>query len=166
MSGPASANDPAALRAVLAENLAELTALLDGVSTADLDARLSDDEWSVREIVLHLLHAERWLLPQFIELRRAVAPGLALPPSHVVALPTLEQRPEENELRWAVRAVRAETEALLDGMTARQLREPANVSVDGETVDLSFRTMLLTAADHQLFHVRQIERTLGRAASP
>ena len=80
MSGPASANDPAALRAVLAENLAELTALLDGVSGADLDVRLGDGEWSVREIVLHLLHAERWLLPQLTELRRAVAPGLPLPP--------------------------------------------------------------------------------------
>ncbi|MXY79227.1 MAG: DinB family protein [Chloroflexi bacterium] len=164
MSRPASVNDPSALRAVLAENLAELTALLDAVSGADLDVRLGDGEWSVREIVLHLLHAERWLLPQLTELRRAVAPGLPLPPADVVALPTLEEHPEENELRWAVRAVRAETEALLNGMTARQLREPANLSVDGETVDLSFRTMLLTAADHQLFHVRQIERTLGRAA--
>ena len=164
MPGSPSANDPDALRAVLAENLAELSALLDGVSTADLDVRLGDAEWSVREIVLHLLHAERWLLPQLTELRRAVAPGLPLPPADVVALPTPEQRPEENELRWAVGAVRAETEALLDGMTARQLREPANLDLDGDTVDLSFRTMLLTAADHQLFHVRQIERTLGRAA--
>ena len=94
-----SANDPAALRAVLAENLAELTALLDGVSGADLDVRLGDGEWSVREIVLHLLHAERWLLPQLTELRRAVAPGLPLRPPDVVALPTIEELKEENELR-------------------------------------------------------------------
>lgn len=159
---PASANDPAALRGVLAENLAELTALLETVSVSDLDTRLTDDEWSVREIVLHLLHAERWLLPQLSELRRAVAPALPLPPPDVVPLPEPEQMPDQNELRWAVGAVRAETERLLDGMTAAQLREPANLAVDEEIVDVSFRTMLLTAADHQLFHVRQLQRTLGR----
>lgn len=58
--------------------------------------------------------------------------------------------------------MREETLALLRGMTARQLREPANLLLDDDVIDLSFRTMLLTAADHQLFHVRQIERTLGR----
>ena len=161
-SEPPSANDPAAVRGVLAENLAELTALLDTVSVSDLDTRLADDEWSVREIVLHLLHAERWLLPQLSELRRAVAPALPRPPEDVVQLPEPEHMPDQNELRWAVRAVRAETERLLDGMSAAQLREPANVAIDEEIVDMSFRTMLLTAADHQLFHVRQLQRTLGR----
>lgn len=156
------ANDPGALRHVLAENLAELTGLLDTVLGADLDTRLGDQEWSVREIVLHLLHAERWLLPQLTELRRAVAPGLPQPPGDMVQLPEPEHLPDQNELRWAVGAVRAETERLLDGMSAEQLREPANLALDEDTIDMSFRTMLLTAADHQLFHVRQIERTLGR----
>ncbi|PZC49430.1 MAG: DinB superfamily protein [Chloroflexi bacterium] len=161
-SDPPSLNDPGLLRAVLAENLAELSALLDGVDGADLDVRLGDDEWSVREIVLHVLHAERWLLPQLTELRRAVAPGLPQPPVDVVPLPDPEQRPDENELRWALGAVREETEALLSGMTAPQLREPANLLLDDDALDMSFRTMLLTAADHQLFHLRQIQRTLGR----
>ena len=40
------------------------------------------------------------------------------------------------------------------------MREPANVEVAGELIDFSFRTMILTAADHQLFHVRQIAATL------
>ena len=80
----------------------------------------------------------------------------------MVQLPEPEHLPDQNELRWAVGAVRAETERLLDGMSAEQLREPANLALDEDTIDMSFRTMLLTAADHQLFHVRQIERTLGR----
>ena len=157
-----SANDPEALRSVLVENLGELTALLETISGADLETRLGDEEWSVREILLHVLHAERWLLPQLTELRRAVAPGLAQPPDDVVPLPEPEQMPDENELRWAVGAVRAETDRLLIGMSAAQLREPANLDVEDEAVDVSFRTMLLTVADHQLFHVRQIQRTLGR----
>ena len=162
---PSAANDPDALRVVLAENLAELTGLLDGISGEDLDSRLGDGEWSVREIVLHLLHAERWLLPQLTELRRAVAPELAQPSSDVVQLPESQHMPDQNELRWAVGAVRSETERLLEGISAAQLREPANIALDDETIDMSFRTMLLTAADHQLFHVRQIERTLGRRQS-
>jgi len=150
------------LRGALAENLGELTVLLATVTGADLDTRLGDEEWSVREILLHLLHAERWLLPQLTELRRSVAPALPLPPTDVVQLPEPEQMPDENELRWAVNAVRAETERLLNGMSAAQLREPANLDIDDDAIDVSFRTMLLTAADHQLFHVRQIQRTLGR----
>lgn len=161
-SNSLAANDPEALRGVLAENLGELTAILGTISSADLDTRLGDEEWSVREILLHMLHAERWLLPQLTELRRAVAPALAQPPADVVPLPEPEQMPDENELRWAVGAVREETVRLLDGMTAAQLREPANLAIDDDPVDVSFRTMLLTAADHQLFHVRQIQRTLGR----
>jgi uncharacterized damage-inducible protein DinB len=159
---PASANDPDALRGVLAENLAELRTLLDQLAPVDLDARLVETEWSVREIVLHVLHAERWLLPQLTELRRSVAPNLPQPPGDVVQLPEPQHAPDLNELRWALGAVRDETEWLLVGMTCAQTREPANLAVEEETVDVSFRTMLLTAADHQLFHVRQIQRTLGR----
>ncbi len=158
---PASANEPEGLRAVLGENLAELTDLLDAIGPADLDARLGAEEWSVREIMLHVLHSERWLQPQLLELRRAVAPALPQPPADAVALPEPAHTPDLNELRWAVGAVRAETERLLDGMSAAQLREPANLPIEGDVVDASFRTMLLTAADHQLFHVRQIQRTLG-----
>ena len=69
---PSGANDPNQLRALLAENLAELSALLGGLNGTDLDTRLGDEEWSVREILLHLLHAERWLLPQWVTWRGRV----------------------------------------------------------------------------------------------
>ena len=82
-----------------------------------------------------------------------------------VTLPDTESKLSVAELRWAGAAVREDTLRLLDGLERRQLREPANVSVDGDVIDLSLRTMALTVADHQLFHLRQIERTLGRPAA-
>ncbi|MCZ6544343.1 MAG: hypothetical protein O6913_01380, partial [Chloroflexi bacterium] len=77
-------------------------------------------------------------------------------------LPDPTTEPDLNELRWAINAVREDTERLLDGLTPAQLREPANIVVAEDVIDLSFRTMILTVADHQLFHVRQIARTLDR----
>ena len=162
MSEEPSANAPEAVLGVLRDNFEELRGLLDSLELDDLDRRLAEHEWSVREILLHVLHAERWLHPQLLELRRAVAPAGALPAAGGVRLPDSEADPDLNELRWALGSVREDTERLVQGLGVAQLREPANVEIDGETVDLSLRTMVLTAADHQLFHVRQIERTLGR----
>ena len=161
-SPPLPANAPDAIAAVLRENLAELSALLDAVRPADLAIRLGEDEWSVAEILLHLVHAERWMQPQVLDLRQAVAPALAVPAYEPLHLPEGDPPPEINELRWAVRAVREETLQLLRGLTATHLREPGLLGDDEEAVDISLRTMLLTIADHQLFHVRQIQRTLGR----
>lgn len=158
---PSPANTAPALAQVLQENLAELNALLDGLRPDDLPRRLAEDEWSVREVLLHVIHAERWLQPQLSELRAAVAPSLAQPAAGGLTLPDAGSEPDLNELRWAVNAVREDTLRLLEGMSAAQLREPANVEVAEEIVDISFRTMILTAADHQLFHVRQIARTLA-----
>ena len=58
------ANDPDVLAQTLRENLDELSAVLAQVPPEALDARLDDDEWSVREVLLHVIHAERWLQPQ------------------------------------------------------------------------------------------------------
>ena len=151
--------------AVLAElraNLQALGALLDSLSEDDLQRQLAPNEWSVAQILLHLVHAERWLQPQLLELRRAVAPALPVPSIGGITLPDTESKLSLAELRWAAAAVREDTLRLLDGLDSAQLREPANVSVDGDIIDLSLRTMALTVADHQLFHLRQIERTLGK----
>ena len=166
MTESPSANDPTALRTVLQENLSEMLTVIDAVTPDELDARLDDDSWSVREILLHVIHSERWLQPQLMAIRRTVAPALNVPVDDGLALPSPDTEPDINELRWALNAVREGTERLLDGLSAQHLREPADVPVDevGDdgTVDVSFRTMLLTAADHQLFHVRQLQQTLGR----
>ena len=156
-----AANSPQALPAVLQENLRELSQLLAGIDDKALDQRL-EGEWSVREIVLHMVHAERWMHPQLHELRVAVAPETSAPALGGVTLPDPTTEPDLNELRWAINAVREDTERLLNGLTPAQLREPANIVVAEEVIDLSFRTMILTVADHQLFHVRQIARTLAR----
>jgi len=158
--GTSPANEASALAQVLRENLAELESTLAALHADDLARRAAPDEWSIREILLHLIHAERWLHPQLYELRSKIAPG---PPPRVggVTLPDAEGSPDLNELRWAVHAVREDTLRLLDGLTPAQLREPANVEVAGDIVDVSFRTMILTVADHQLFHVRQIAGVLG-----
>lgn len=155
----------AGLAAELRANFEALGGLLDQLGEDDLARRLAPGEWSVAEILLHLVHAERWLQPQLLELRRAVAPALAVPGIGGVTLPDTESKLSVAELRWAGAAVREDTLRLLDGLERRQLREPANISVDGEVIDLSLRTMALTVADHQLFHLRQIERTLGRPAA-
>lgn len=149
------------MAAVLCENLSEMSALLDRHSEADLDRRPAADEWSVREIVVHVIQAERWLQPQLLELRRAIAGELPVPAIGDVRLPEASSRPDLNELRWAVNAVRDDTLRTLEGLEPAQLREPANLGAEEEAVDVSLRTLFLTVADHQLFHVRQIERTLG-----
>lgn len=157
-----AANRPDAIAVVLRENLAELNSLLATVAPDELDTRFAPDEWSVREILLHVIHAERWTQPQLLELRQAVDPDGVTPAIGGVTLPDTEANADLNELRWALNAVREDTLRLLEGLAPAQLREPANVEVAEELVDISFRTMVLTAADHQLFHVRQIARTLGR----
>lgn len=164
-------NDPAAISAVLRENLAELNSTIDRLAPADLDRRLTPEEWSVREILLHVIHAERWLLPQLNALRLAVAPELAVSPSDPISLPAPDSSADLNELRWAVNAVREDTSRLLAGLAPAQLREPGIVEVEGdegevagEGIDISMRTLLLTVADHQLFHVRQVERVLDGGA--
>ena len=163
-------NDPVAIAAVLAENLRELTATIERLTPSDLDRRLAQAEWSVREVLLHVIHAERWLQPQLAELREAVAPERAALLSDAVRLPAADSAADVNELRWAVNAVREDTCRLLEGLEPAQLREPGIVEVAGETedasqgVDVSLRTLLLTIADHQLFHVRQLERILDSSA--
>ena len=151
-----------ALLAELRLNFDALGTLLDGLAEEELSARLAPEEWSVGQILLHLTHAERWLQPQLLELRRAVAPAAAVPRVGGVTLPDTESKLSVAELRWALTVVREDTVRLIGDLERSQLREPANVSVDGDVVDLSLRTTALTVADHQLFHLRQIERTLGR----
>lgn len=166
MTDAASPNNPVALRLVLQENLDEMLTVIDAMAPGEIDARLDGDSWSVREILLHVIHSERWLQPQLLAIRRTVAPALSVPPDDSVTLPSPDTEPDLNELRWALNAVREGTERLLDGLSAAQLREPADLPIDeagdDASVDVSFRTMLLTAADHQLFHVRQLQQTLGR----
>jgi uncharacterized damage-inducible protein DinB len=149
------------VQSALAQNFDELRALLDSFADERLGERLGSEEWSVREILLHLVHSERWLHPQLMLLRREVAPQLPIPQVGGVTLPDTESDTSLPELRWALTSVREDTERLLADLSADQLREPANLELDGDILDMSLRTIALTAADHQLFHVRQIQRTLG-----
>ena len=151
------------MQAALEQNFDELRTLLDACSDDRLSDRLTPAEWSVREILLHVVHSERWLHPQLMLLRREVAPQLSIPPVGGVTLPDTESEASLPELRWALTSVREDTERLLTDLSADQLREPANIELDGDVLDMSLRTIALTAADHQLFHVRQIQRTLGIA---
>lgn len=149
------------VRAALEQNFSELRALLDSCDEERLSERLGDNEWCVREILLHLVHSERWLHPQLMLLRREVAPQLPVPRIGGVTLPDTESDASLPELRWALTSVREDTERLLADLSPDHLREPANLELDGDVLDMSLRTIALTAADHQLFHVRQIQRTLG-----
>ena len=151
------------MHAALEQNFNELRALLDTCADDRLSDRLTPAEWSIREILLHVVHSERWLHPQLMLLRREVAPQLPIPPVGGVTLPDTESEASLPELRWALTSVREDTERLLADLSADQLREPANIELDGDVLDMSLRTIALTAADHQLFHVRQIQRTLGIA---
>ncbi len=156
-------NVPVDIEAALEQNFDELRALLDICTDERLDERLHPAEWSTREILLHVVHSERWLHPQLMLLRREVAPQLAVPPVGGVNLPDTESNASLPELRWALTSVREDTQRLLSDLSPDELREPANIELDGDVLDMSLRTLALTAADHQLFHVRQIQRTLGIA---
>ena len=149
--------------AALGESFADMSGVLDRCREDLLDSRLTPAEWSVREILLHVVHSERWLHPQLLLLRREVAPQLAMPRVGGVTLPDTDAEASLPELRWALTSVREDSERLLADLTPAQLREPANLELDGEVLDMSLRTVALTLADHQLFHVRQIQRTLGLA---
>ena len=162
LSASSAANRPEAIALVLRETLAELNALVAVMATDELEMRAAPDEWSVREILLHVIHAERWVQPQLLELRLAVDLEGESPAIGGVTLPDTEANADLNELRWALNVVREDTLRLLEGLVPAQLREPANVEVADELIDISFRTMVLTVADHQLFHVHQIARTLRR----
>ena len=140
-----------------------MSSLLDRCRDDQLAARLSHTEWSVREILLHTIHSERWLHPQLLLLRREVAPHLPVPNVGGVTLPDTDAQPSLPELRWALTSVRDDTNRLLDGLSPELLKEPGNLELDGEILDMSLRTIALTIADHQLFHIRQIQRTLGLA---
>ena len=113
-----------------------------------------------------MIHAEHWLQPQLADLRETVAPDRPALLSDATSLLATDSAADVNELRWAINAVREDTCRLLNGLEPAQLREPGIVEVAGETedasqgVDVSMRTLLLTIADHQLFHVRQLERIL------
>ena len=159
----AAVSDPA-IDAALTQIRDALLALLDGVSEPELGRRLADGEWSVREIILHAVHSERFLHPAMLELRRAVAPALPIPRTGGVTLPDTEAEASAAELRWALTAVREDTERLMSALAVEQLREPAEVDFGEDVFEMSLRTMAFTIADHQLFHLRQIERTLGRRA--
>ncbi len=163
MTPTSAANEPEALRAVLRENLTELLEAIDAMAPEALDLRLAPGEWNVREILLHVIHAERWLQPQLLELRALVAADLPAPASEPLTLPDPTSEPAIDELRWALTAVREDTERLVDGVSPAQLREPANVGDGEDAIDVSLRTMVLTAADHQLFHLRQLQRTLEQS---
>lgn len=160
MTPTSPANEPEALRAVLRENLDELLEAIDAMAAEALDQRIATEEWTVREILLHVIHTERWLQPQLLELRAAVAAELQAPVSEPLTLPDPTSAPTIDELRWALSAVREDTERLIDGVSPGQLREPANVGDGEDAVDVTLRTMVLTVADHQLFHLRQLQRTL------
>ncbi len=162
LSASSAANRPEAIALVLRETLAELNALVAVMATDELEMRAAPDEWSVREILLHVIHAERWVQPQLLELRLAVDLEGESPAIGGVTMPDTEANADLNELRWALNVVREDTLRLLEGLVPAQLREPANVEVADELIDISFRTMVLTVADHQLFHVHQIARTLRR----
>ena len=151
------------VRDALDENFDDLRRLLDRLLDDQLDARLAPREWSVREILLHVIHSERWIQPQLLLLRRAVAPQLLVPQVGGVTLPDPDANPSLAELRWGLTVVREDTLRLLERLSHDQLREPANMELDGDIVDTSIRTLAFTAADHQLFHLRQIQRTLGLA---
>ena len=135
--------------------------LLDRCRDDQLAARLSPAEWSVREILLHTIHSERWLHPQLLLLRREVAPHAPVPNIGGVTLPDTDAETSLPELRWALTSVRDDTTRLLDGLGPDLLKEPGNLELDGEILDMSLRTIAFTIADHQLFHIRQVQRTLG-----
>ena len=147
---------PLAVQAATAEKLERL---IEGVSTSELRKRPAADKWSVNEIVAHLADAE---IVTGFRLRFILgAPGTpitAYDQDSWVTSGHYEQRDPRKSVEQ-FRVVREANLALLKSLTPEQWKHYGIHSERGqETIEHIVRLY----AGHDLNHLQQIERILGK----
>jgi len=137
----------------LGANLDDTLRLLHPLSETQAGYRYAPDKWSIKQIIGHLIDAERVFSTRALHFARAEA----------APLPGFEQDPYVEEARsdgLAIRALLAELEAVRRSTIAlfRNLPEDAwdrrGVASD---VEFTVRAVLFIIAGHELHHRRVIE---------
>lgn len=134
-----------------------LHALADATD-ADLDQRLSDNEWSPREIIHHLADSE---MTGAIRLRRLLAeesPTIQSYDEGAFAMALHYDRPIEGSLQ-ALKAARASTASLLECLSEAEWQK---AGIHSELGEYKVETWLQVYADHAHDHADQIRQIRGR----
>lgn len=147
--------DPLALQRGLSDRLA---AALDGLPEAALDFRLAPGEWTVREVLAHLVHSE---LVYGYRYRCIVAQ----PGAPIAGYDQELWTPRTPERTWPaaalldhLRALKAVNVAFLEQTTPA---ERARWGVHGERGPESLAALYGAIAGHDLLHERQIDANLA-----
>jgi hypothetical protein len=148
-------------RQILERTPRTLDALLGGLSDAWLDAREAPDAWSPREVVAHMIGAERaaWV-PRIRLILESDAPPAFPPFDRVAEIRVSGHRPIA-ELLSDFSALRGESVQTL----ARLELDDAALSKTGvhpEFGRVELRQLLATWTVHDLAHLSQIERVMAR----
>jgi hypothetical protein len=150
-----------AARQILERTPSTLHALLGGLSDEWLDATEAPDTWSPRQVVAHLIGAEKsaWIPRIRLIFESAQAP--ALPPFDRVAEITTSGARPIAELLTEFAALRAES-----------LRDVARLTLDDAALSktgihpqfgrVELRQLLATWTVHDLAHLSQIERVMAK----
>lgn len=155
---PPRALKPEAVEPQLWGNVGALFGMLANVQPAYWEQRPDPNEWSILQIVCHLLESERHV--QRPRLERILAednPFLVNPPPPGLHAPPCDSDGHQAARRFA--AARSETLALLRALPAAAWGRPARHSVFGLTTLLE---MALFTAQHDRLHLNQLCQTLGR----
>lgn len=153
--------DPAHAIPVLERTPGVLRALLDGLPRAWTDAREGPGRWSPYEVVGHLIHGERtdWI-PRAEWILR-VGEAEPFPPFDRVAMLRDSPGAPLRELLDRFAGLRGESVSRLRALPLT----PADLAKRGRHPELGPVTLeqhLATWVAHDLSHIRQIVRTMGR----
>ena len=157
-SGPSDTTDAYTLALdVLASTPAVLSAFLESLP-ADVRAwSPAPGEWSPREIVAHMLHIEKAVIPARVR-AMVETDGVALS-----GAPTAETTGTPAEMLAAWRTARAENLAFLRALTPEQLAHSGEHPTYGR---ISAREHIIEWAYHDLEHMRQLQATLEARLYP
>jgi DinB superfamily len=153
--------DPALAIPVLERTSGVLRALLDGLPAEWTDAREGPESWSPYDVVGHLIHGERtdWIPRAEMILR--VGEAQPFPPFDRVAMFRASTGKPLAELLDIFARLRAENVARLRALALT----PADLERRGRHPELGPVTLgqhLATWVAHDLSHIRQIVRVMGR----
>ncbi len=153
--------DPALAIPVLERTPGVLRALLDGLPPAWIEARGGPERWSPYDVVGHLIHGERTVWSPRAEIILRAGEAEPFPPFVRVAMFRDSAGKSLGELLDLFARLRSESVARLRAMAL----SPGDLERRGRHPELGSVTLgqhLATWVAHDLSHIRQIVRTMGR----
>ena len=155
---------PASLLALLRASPAALAGLLGPLPAEALRARITDEEWSVTEVLCHLRDVEREVdQPRIRKILDEEEPFIAAEMPDEWAKPRSYQDQDGMGALREFTALRIQTLEMLTGLEPDQWSRKARHSILGPT---SLQEMVGFNAEHDRLHIQQIWKTLeGREES-